>query len=175
MVLGSFERRLHTVLLGMIRRTTWPAAAGGCPRHRASLPPHRRDHAPSQPPSRRQVILRQASERHHRNIRRDCCDRNMRLLVQHQLVVDFVSENDQIVFPRQLGKPAPACGAYTWIPLGLLGLISTIPRVRCVEFVGECRSGPAATRSSSFNSAGFQLNAQLAKHRRVKRIIPAAE
>src|SRR5580692_1491191 len=103
MVLRTFERRLDGILLRMIRAQ--PRAQQAVNAFRIRL--HRRrvagDDAPTNAPSRNQIVLRHPPKSDARHIRRNRRECDMRSSIENELVVDFVREYNQTMPPCDFG------------------------------------------------------------------------
>src|SRR5581483_6567827 len=79
------------------------------------------DDAPSQAPSGCEEVLGHAAEGDHRHIGRNRSHRNTFVTIEHELVVNLIGENDEIMLPRQLGNLLKH-GSRTHCSGGIIGI-----------------------------------------------------
>src|SRR5208337_4165470 len=102
-ILRAFERGLNRVLLGMV------GAEAGAQKFVHAFEVRLDDgsfaagNAPSHAPSGGEVILGQSAERNDRHLGRDRSHGNMGVVIDNQLVVNFIGKDDQIVLAGKLG------------------------------------------------------------------------
>ena len=104
-ILRAFQRRAHRKLLGIIRAQARPQELVDPLDVRFDRGRVAAHHSPAHSPAGNEIAFREAIESHYRNVRRQGRERNMRLIVENQLVVDFVGKNDKVVLPGEIRNP----------------------------------------------------------------------
>src|SRR5208337_2732155 len=90
MILRTYQRRLNRILLGMVGAQPRPQQPVNAIRVRFDCRSVTRDDAPSNAPSRYQIILRHSAKRNAWNIGRNRSKRDVRSIFENQFVVDLV-------------------------------------------------------------------------------------
>src|SRR5207249_1739227 len=115
MILWTFQSSFDRILLRMIRAEA--SAQEAMNAFDIGLHPGgvAADDDPSDAPTGSEVVLRQSAEGDDREIRRDCRERDVLLIVKDEFVIDLISEHHQIIPTSEFGKllqhPAGAHGA----------------------------------------------------------------
>src|SRR6202035_4627350 len=101
LVLWSLQGGSYGVLLGMIGAQAGPQQTLNALivlLHRHSIAAH---DSPADAPAGSKIIFGKSAKGDDRNIRRDRCHRDMLVVIENELVVNFVGKNEQVMLPGQ--------------------------------------------------------------------------